>query len=379
VPAKSKSQKNFMHLVEAFKKGKNPNASKAARDAASGMSISEVRDFTKTKTTGLLKKASDEDDSNLLERVLYNSGLPLGAALGAKGYLGLLQPLLNADQDPPSLMDKLEALVHKDKGILAPSKAPMFQHRNIVPKALREGWPADREGIIGMGPDPKKFGAPILAHEYGHLKQFKKLPKFMLGAPLLSNLGIGIGSSVLPFIYDEDTRKNVAIGATLSSLPNLGLEFDASRRGVKVLKSLGTKGMRRYLPWVGVPTYMAQAAIPGLAYLLDNKLREPESDMNFHKTATRGKNRLLLKHAFVGALPVLGKGLNWAGRAAKWTGAATLPWIADSLAYNAVDSLARNTANAISGPLYAGPGDLSPEEWRNRKIDVQKIISNYRR
>jgi len=77
MPAKSKAQQRFFGMVDAYKKGEMPNASKAIKDAADSMSAKEIKRFAKTKLKGLpnhvkkhnIKESADEYRQEIEELV----------------------------------------------------------------------------------------------------------------------------------------------------------------------------------------------------------------------------------------------------------------------------------------------------------------------
>ncbi len=71
MPSKSKSQQRFFGMVDAYKKGELKDASSEVKKAAKGMSMSDVKDFAKTKHKGLPEKV-EENIIRLTESDLHN-------------------------------------------------------------------------------------------------------------------------------------------------------------------------------------------------------------------------------------------------------------------------------------------------------------------
>jgi len=107
----------------------------------------------------------------------------------------------------------------------------------------------------------------VVAHELGHATG-KRFPGGFHRGGLVKYLPvIGlVGTSS----RDENTARLSALGGTAISIPTVGEEIRASRRGAKALKALqGGKKMRfggRMGPYAGLITYLAAAGIPLAAY-----------------------------------------------------------------------------------------------------------------
>ena len=72
MPSKSKAQQRFFGMVDAYKKGEMKNASSKIKKAANGMSMSDVKDFAKTKHKGLPEKVEEQTIVRLTESDLRN-------------------------------------------------------------------------------------------------------------------------------------------------------------------------------------------------------------------------------------------------------------------------------------------------------------------
>lgn len=140
-------------------------------------------------------------------------------------------------------------LNNQKKTVEAIGKQPGFYHPG-------------REGII----DPSiayntRFKTPgILAHELGHHTG----GKLMTRANQFGRMASGIGTLGALTATDENTSRNRAMAGSASFLPTLISEFDASRRGAKIMKNLKLPG--RMKAFVGLPTYAMMAGAPMLAH-----------------------------------------------------------------------------------------------------------------
>jgi Zn-dependent protease with chaperone function len=80
----------------------------------------------------------------------------------------------------------------------------------------------------------------VLAHELGHHMGGKWLMRGnQIGRPAL---GLGTAGALLS--NNEDNSRNSAIAGTVGSMPMLASEFDASRRGAKLMRQMKLKGGR---------------------------------------------------------------------------------------------------------------------------------------
>jgi hypothetical protein len=100
----------------------------------------------------------------------------------------------------------------------------------------------------------------VLAHELGHHMGGKWLMRGnQIGRPAL---GLGTAGALLS--NNEDNSRNSAIAGTVGSMPMLASEFDASRRGAKLMRQMKLKGGRS--AFIGLPTYMLASSAPLLAH-----------------------------------------------------------------------------------------------------------------
>lgn len=126
----------------------------------------------------------------------------------------------------------------------------------------------------------KNYG--ILAHELGHAEQYKNPLYRKTIAPLSAVGRVAQKLGVLAPIFtdnEEEARRNSLIASAMQ-VPTLIEEFDASRRGSKILKESMSKPaltkasssgkLARMLtslrPFAGMPTYALGAAAPYLIY-----------------------------------------------------------------------------------------------------------------
>ena len=224
-----------------------------------------------------IKRAKQDDEKD------RKSSLPAAVGLGTAGLqtgygLSLMNSPVFQDMSTAQAEELLEDLYAANPDLrrvkeVGPSMIPAGPHYN--PKN-------DSIGYSGKAPS-----SGILAHELGHAQQ-KWTPKRMklqqfsrLGAQLSPLAALYAGVS-----KDEDKARNAAIGSTAVSLPMLFNEYDASRRGAKMLRNLPadhpalralqsgpSSSLRRRLvnaarrnPYIGLPTYALMASIPGLTY-----------------------------------------------------------------------------------------------------------------
>lgn len=70
--AVSKSQQRFFGMVDAYKKGdlSGKDVSKSVKDAAKGMSMKQVKDFSKTKHKGLPNHINEEQLRKIIREIL---------------------------------------------------------------------------------------------------------------------------------------------------------------------------------------------------------------------------------------------------------------------------------------------------------------------
>jgi len=109
----------------------------------------------------------------------------------------------------------------------------------------------------------------ITAHEVGHaarLASGKLRPRVYAGSKLLGQL-LGLVGAARASMAGKEISGGEAAGwqtaATLASLPMLNEELQASRIGSRLA---GLKGLKRLGAFRGVPSYMALASTPALAY-----------------------------------------------------------------------------------------------------------------
>jgi hypothetical protein len=126
-----------------------------------------------------------------------------------------------------------------------------------VPRSLK-----DYKSLISV---PDKGHQSVLAHEMGHAEQgttFRRLAGLGKG-------GSGLGGLLSLWSDHEDFARYAGIGGSAAMLPTLLNEFDASRRGSRLLKQVGEKSMlKRLKAFAGMPTYALGATLPYAAYKL---------------------------------------------------------------------------------------------------------------
>lgn len=165
-------------------------------------------------------------------------------------------------------------------------KGPAYMHttgksrlKHSLRESLRNAGLGGSGGIIGgmdlTSAEALRSSPSILAHELGHASQAaRKTLSYRLRNPA-KVLGSIVGPAGVLLSKDEDQAKLWAGGASLSTLPMIYNELDASRRGSNILKQLKhpsvTKQMRRGA-FIGVPTYAAAALSPWAMYLARKQL-----------------------------------------------------------------------------------------------------------
>jgi hypothetical protein len=144
----------------------------------------------------------------------------------------------------------------------------------IAPK----GWAGRSRGIFQRGHDAPDF---IRAHEAGHVAQNlggKNLPLTKISRQAFMLAPLGATSALVNKDRSNDkVATGIAAAGTLAALPTLHNEVDASVRGYKVMRKLGSSRMRAAGAFVGVPTYATIAAMPALGWGA-RKLRQARSE-----------------------------------------------------------------------------------------------------
>lgn len=100
----------------------------------------------------------------------------------------------------------------------------------------------------------------VLAHEIGHHMG----GKWLMRGNVIGRPSIGLGTAGALLSNNEDNSRNAAIAGTVGSVPMLASEFDASRRGAKLMRQMKLKGGRS--AFIGLPTYMLASSAPMLAH-----------------------------------------------------------------------------------------------------------------
>lgn len=248
-------------------------------------------------------KAAGSDDSEL------HSGMAAGpAALLAPGLLGL--PLLRRipksrsftpgdtpangtglGSDPSAVIDSIKVegtpireylgrrgiRLYNDVGFGGPVQGPGFVPNKGLGRAVLESLIGGTEsakhpnGAIFLGfkrNTPAGTIRGITGHELGHALRFaagKASPGMYTGSKALTMLLSTIGSLRAGTHGAPDGREMAGwtVASALASLPMVHEEIQASRLGSKLV---GLKGLGRLRSFVGVPTYLAMAGSPGIAY-----------------------------------------------------------------------------------------------------------------
>ncbi len=127
-----------------------------------------------------------------------------------------------------------------------------------------------RSMFLGSSPTEKP-PLHVIAHEMGHATQ----PQWMKSLPARAALkGAPMAAVAAPILSDNEQLGLTTAGlSTAAATPGLIGEFSASARGSKFLKEwLGKsnwnkmKPLAKLSPFVGIPTYLAAASLPWVAY-----------------------------------------------------------------------------------------------------------------
>ena len=175
-------------------------------------------------------------------------------------------------------MSHIPALAYGQLGTIMPDEEIQQLIREVgakqgtkVPRTLTatkaKGW-ADAYDIgkNRVELDSGNMRRGVVAHELGHASRPGKYKWF----PHQAGKGLAM-MSLFPAAFTGDQEAREALGALGSAamLPTLYEEIMASRAGSKILKNKGVKGIRRFSPFIGVPTYAAMTTLP----LLTAKVR----------------------------------------------------------------------------------------------------------
>jgi hypothetical protein len=115
----------------------------------------------------------------------------------------------------------------------------------------------------------KGMKAPgVLAHELGHAVGGKG----MMVANVLGKQGLGIGTLMSLLSNNKSDGENSALVGTALGGGLLASELDASRRGYRMLRDLGSGRKAALKSFIGIPAYLAAAATPLLAHHTKSRL-----------------------------------------------------------------------------------------------------------
>ena len=134
---------------------------------------------------------------------------------------------------------------------------------NVFGSPERVSFPEKLKKYKSIISVPDKGHQSVLAHEMGHAEQGRAFRR-------LAGLGKGVsglGGLLALWSDHEDFARQAGIGGSLAMLPTLVNEFDASRRGSRLLKQVGEASMlKRLKAFAGMPTYALGAMLPYGAY-----------------------------------------------------------------------------------------------------------------
>ncbi len=109
----------------------------------------------------------------------------------------------------------------------------------------------------------------ILAHELGHAGQGFLKNKALTKAYLATLQGAPLAASLVPFMSNDNTAQTIANVGTAAAVPSLLTELHASLKGRNLMgNALGRKSWK---PFIGLPTYLAAAAMPQISNYLREK------------------------------------------------------------------------------------------------------------
>ena len=205
-----------------------------------------------TTLPGLIKTTPGKGP--LADRSILRNMLKAHKGIGLSGGGG---PAYHIDLNEVKLPDRLRAT------------KPGFQIRDWISSDHKKFRRARKLPFLGA-----------LAHEYGHAGQkFLKSPTARR-ALSFSKMGPAAGLLGTLLSKDESTGLGSAAAGSLSSLPLIATELDASRRGTGILtraaRSAGKAGklslLRKLSPWIGIPSYLALGAAPLISYAVKKRL-----------------------------------------------------------------------------------------------------------
>jgi hypothetical protein len=232
----------------------------------------------------VIDKILNKDDSDTWKKSLASLGLDglIGTTsiLGQKLYLNnaLVPEFLNTvgEKNSPKGVEAGKFINFlKDNGLDVKTIKSYKNNAGFAPLVRNPG----SKGAI-LHNSSQLPSAPVLAHEYGHAKNFSDLRDIIghkpaVGLSLLRNL---VGNNITPastgialFSSAAGADDNVVLGAglvgTAASLPQVIEETLASARGAHTLGKLNMSD--KFKSFVGLPTYIASAATPMIPYLSD--------------------------------------------------------------------------------------------------------------
>lgn len=115
----------------------------------------------------------------------------------------------------------------------------------------------------------KGMKAPgVLAHELGHAAGGKGL----MAANVVGKQGLGLSTLLSLLSRDKQDGENTAMIGTALGGGLLASELDASRRGYRMLRDLGSGRKAALKSFIGIPAYLAATATPLLAHHTKSRL-----------------------------------------------------------------------------------------------------------
>jgi len=244
---------NRFEKLSAFLEGAKGEESKRGRGVtayAGATAIPTAGAFAYMKGIGGGIRKPSFTDAGVAERILADSGTGAKVLTNAQ-FRNKVRNSFEYSLQPEFMQNMLLRKFRKNLGVTMPGAD---NATIVIPRGMR--------GHTG-----------VLAHELGHAQQLKKYKTpGMIGYRQATGAAAGIGTMVAAFSKDEDRAKKGAIAGTLGGIGLVGQEVGASARGARLLGKAGVKGMRRWSPYIGIPTYAALALAPALAYLIKRSL-----------------------------------------------------------------------------------------------------------
>lgn len=208
-----------------------------------------------------------------------------GVAANAAGVLGA-KKIINIKPSPETRWERsynnrvLDKFASK-KGYVPANHSDVGISEKSMPAAVLQFKQPIRgkKGIFLRGKNTPDF---VRAHEAGHVAQNLTSKRGLFGLAGQQTASKYAPLGLLSAVVNKDKKyDNVATGmaaaGTLASLPTMHNEIDASARGYKIMRKLGSSRLRAAGAFIGVPTYGAVAALPAMGWGA-RKLRQAKAE-----------------------------------------------------------------------------------------------------